>query len=336
MKIRTLFTAAMLLAYLTGCTPENDRQEIPSPAIVHAHQEQQSSKSNDVLVIATGDMSGVYFSLGQAMADLYEKYNGLASATQVTNASFQNTKLVSRKNAEIGFATVDALGLLEKQQLKGEEPQKTLRALTGLYSNYIQIVTTEKSGIHSLTDLTGKRVSVGSIDSGTKLIAERTLQAADLTSKNIKKFTLSFSQSADALRNGSIDAAFFVSGLPNPEITSLSTEMPIKLIPIPEEIVHRLKDQYGYYSEAVVPHETYHGQQKDISTFSIKNVLLTNKDMSNKEAYNLVKTLYDHLPELEEIHPAARDIKLLEAKTGIPLKFHPGAEKYFSEHGVSH
>ncbi|MGG3469057.1 TAXI family TRAP transporter solute-binding subunit [Neobacillus pocheonensis] len=336
MKLRALFTAALLLAFLAGCTIENGRQEIPSPAIVHAHQEQQSSKSNDVLIIATGDMSGVYFSLGQGMADLYEKYNGMASGTQVTNASFQNTKLVSRKNAELGFATIDALGLLEKQKRKGEDPQKTLRALTSLYPNYIQIVTTEKSGIHSLMDLTGKKVSVGSIDSGTKLIAERTLQAVGLTSNHFKKLTLSFSQSADALRNGNIDAAFFVSGLPNPEITSLSAELPIKLIPVPEKIVNRLQHQFGYYSQAVIPPETYEGQQNDISTFAIKNVLFTNKDMSNKEAYNLVKTLYEHLPELEEIHPSARDIKLLEAKTGIPLKFHPGAEKYFSEHGVYH
>jgi uncharacterized protein len=336
MKIRALFTGAMLLASLAGCSLENGKQEIPSPATVYSHQEQQSSLQNDVLIIATGDMSGVYFSLGQAMADLYEKYNGLASGTQVTNASFQNTRLVSRKKAELGFASVDALGLLEKQKSKGEEHQTTLRALTGLYSNYIQIVTTEKSGIHALKDLSGKRISVGSIDSGTKLVAERTLEVAGLTSNKIHKFNLSFSQSADALRNGNIDAAFFVSGLPNPEITSISTEMPIKLIPIPEEIVNRLKDQYGYYSEAEIPRETYHGQKINIQTFSIKNVLLTNQDMSNKEAYNLVKTLYEHLPELQEIHPAARDIKLSEAKTGIPLEFHPGAEKYFSEHGIFH
>ncbi|MFK9094841.1 TAXI family TRAP transporter solute-binding subunit [Bacillus salipaludis] len=336
MKIRTLFTGAMIFAFLAGCNMENGRQEIPSPATVYSHQELQPSMTNDVLIIATGDMSGVYFSLGQAMADMYEKSNGMASGTQVTNASFQNIKLVSQKNAELGFATADALGLLEKQKLKGENPQETLRALTGLYSNYIQIVTTEESGIQSFMDLTGKRISVGSIDSGTKLIAERTLLAAGLSSNKIKKFTLSFSQSADALRNGNIDAAFFVSGVPNPEITSLSTEMPIKLIPIPDEIVNRLQDQFGYYSDAVIPWKTYQGQQKDISTFSIKNVLLTNKDMSKKEAYNLVKTLYEHLSDLEKIHPAAGDIKLSEARIGVPIKFHPGAEKYFAEHGVNH
>jgi TRAP transporter TAXI family solute receptor len=334
MKIRALFLKALLFIFLlAGCASENGKQEVPFPEPVYFHQGNQHSSPKNVLIIATGNMSGVFFSLGQAMADIYEKYNGSASGTQVTNASFHNARLVSQKKAELGFATVDVIGLVEAQKSKGEKNQTPLRALTGLYSNYIHIITTEKSGIHSLEDLSGKRISVGSIESGTKLIAERTLQAAELTNK-IQKYNLSFSQSADALRNGTIDAAFFVSGLPNPEIASIAKEMPIKLISVPEEIVNRLHDQYGYYSEIDIPSDTYHGQKENIQTFSVKNVLIANQDMSNKEAYELVKTLYAHLPELQEIHPAARNIKLSEAKNGIPLDFHPGAEKYFSEHGI--
>ncbi|MDQ0219226.1 TAXI family TRAP transporter solute-binding subunit [Peribacillus cavernae] len=331
MEKQILFAGVLLLSLLlAGCLPANGTQEIPSPAL----QKQSSSKDKNALIIATGDMSGVYFSLGQAMADMYEKYNGAASATQITSASIQNARLTSQKKVELGFASVDVLDR-ETQKPEDADSRTKLRALTGLYANYVHIVTTEKSGIRSLKDLSGKRISLGSNESGTKLIAERTLLSAGLTKNDIHKYFFSFSQSADALRNGTIDAAFFSSGLPNPEIATLAAQLPITLIPIPKEIVDRLHEQYGFYMERDIPRETY-GMKRNIETLAVKNVLLTYRDLPKQEAYELVDTLYTHLPELQQIHPAARDIKLTDAKTGIPLDFHPGAVKYFTEHEIIH
>ena len=211
-----------------------------------------------------------------------------------------------------------------------------LRALTGLYSNYVHIVTTKKSGIISLKDLAGKRISVGTNDSGTKLIAERTLLAAGINSNEIKKNYLSFSQSADALRNGTIDAAFFSSGLPNPEIELLASDIPIKLVPVPTKIVNQLYKQFGFYTAESIPPETYRGLNENINTIKVKNVLLTYRDLPKEEAYELVNTFYQHLSELKQIHPAARAIHPKEAEKGIPLDFHPGAIDYFIEHDIIH
>ncbi len=341
MKLGSLFAISLILTVLlVGCVSANSKQEIYYPAKAQTEQIGEDAENltdyNNLLIIATGDMSGVYFSLGQAMADIFEKHNGTVTGTQVTSASLANIKLVSQKKAEIGFAAVDTLALGKSQISEEEHSVDQLRALTGLYSNYVHIVTTKKSGITSLKDLAGKRVSLGMDGSETKLIAERTLLAAGFKRDEIQKYYLSFSQSADALRNGTIDVAFFSSGLPNPEIELLASDIPIELVPIPTKIANQLHKQFGFYSDQSIPLETYRGIKENIHTVSVKNVLLTYKDLPTEEAYELVSTFYQHLTELQQIHPAAEGINPKEATKGIPLDFHPGATEYFIEHDMIH
>ncbi|MBR8643994.1 TAXI family TRAP transporter solute-binding subunit [[Brevibacterium] frigoritolerans] len=181
-----------------------------------------------------------------------KKYNRAVSGTQVTDASIENTELVSRHRAEIGFTSVDVLDLPETDKSK-------LRALTALYSNYVQIVSTKQNDIDSLDDLVGKRISVGTAGSGTRLIAERILLESDLPTDQLNLSYLSFSQSAEALRNGTIDAAFFSSGIPNNEIAFIFKQTELTFIPIPGDIIERLQKQYGVYTHNEIPRDTYRG-----------------------------------------------------------------------------
>ncbi|MDR7001891.1 TAXI family TRAP transporter solute-binding subunit [Neobacillus niacini] len=322
MKTGTLIKILVLLIFLLiGCMKVKQElfptgvQTVPPPS-------EELTGRQTPLVIATGDMSGVYFPSGEAMADLFRKYNGKATGIQVTNASIQNTKLVSQKQAELGFSTVDALALPETKKRK-------ILALTGLYSNFIHIVTTE-SDIHTLEDLRGKRVSIGTVGSGTKLMAERILKAANLASYEMDLSTLSFTQSADALRNGTIDVAFFSSGLPNPVISELDSKMKISLIPIPKPIAKSLHEEFGFYTPDEISGQTYAGIKRT-PTLAVKNVLFTYPDLPKQEAYQIVKTLYEHLPESQNAQPEAREINLSEATAGIPIDFHPGAKQFFKE-----
>ncbi|MDQ0860978.1 TAXI family TRAP transporter solute-binding subunit [Bacillus sp. V2I10] len=334
---RRIICAGIILClfFPAGCQSSTKHQEIPSPAAANQSLMEEHKLDNySVITIATGDMSGVYYSLGQAIADTYEKNSRKAVAAQVTNASIQNTELVSQKEAELGFASVDVLNRTGTS--KGAANINKIRALTGLYSNYVHIVTSEKSGIKELSDLDGKRISVGTEGSGTKLIAERTLSAAGL-SDTVHKYELSFSQSSDALRNGIIDAAFYSSGLPNPEISEISGyNTGVKLVPIPEKIVNELTKRYGFYTPKIIPADTYSNINHDTMTISVRNVLLTHVDLSNKEAYDLVHFFYTHLSELQKIHPAAKEIQLQNAKIGIPIAFHPGAQTYYSDEEIHH
>jgi hypothetical protein len=176
---------------------------------------------------------------------------------------------------------------------------------------------------------------VGPDGSGTKLAAGRILSAFGFDDNKVEKHFLTFSQSVDALRKGTIDAAFIFSGLPNPEIETLASQMPITLIPVPREVVSNLHREHGHYSLQTIPQDTYKGMKESIQTISVKNVLLVHKDLPEKKAYQLVKTLYSHLPELQQTHPAARDIIRSEAKVENPIGFHPGAKRYFQEKEAS-
>ncbi|WP_042351048.1 TAXI family TRAP transporter solute-binding subunit [Bacillus massiliigorillae] len=339
MRNRLLIVTTLIFAVLlTGCTSASSNQETPS-IVGKSLQETPISKDsifNDVLIIATGDMSGVYFPLGQALAQIYEQKNKAKVGTQVTNASVDNMVLVSQKKADLGFATADVLDAAIMENPDSQRNISQLRALASIYSNYLQIVTTKTSGIHTFADLKGKRINVGQEGSGTRIMAERVLREANLTEKDYQSHTLSFSQSADALRNGSIDVAFFSSGLPNPELLKLSSEIPISLLAMPTELATKLEGKYDVYTKDVISKETYQGLAEDVHTVSVQNILLIHQDVSNIEAYRLVESLYSNLGDLQAIHSAANGINLSKAITDIPIKYHPGALTYYRKQGIIH
>ncbi|MGM9925571.1 MAG: TAXI family TRAP transporter solute-binding subunit [Bacillus sp. (in: firmicutes)] len=322
----------LFTVFMAGCASGASNQEIPSIAN-NSLQGMPSSEdepfNDDVLIIATGDMSGVYFPIGQALAGIYERKKGVAVGTRVTDASVENMALVGRKQADIGFSTADVLDAAEQDISR-------LRALTGFYPNYMQVVTTKESGIYSLADLKGKRISTGKEGSGTKIMAERVLRAAGLAKQDTYTYNMSFSQAADALRNGAIDAAFFSSGLPNPEITELAMEIPITLLPISGEVADRLVGEFNVYTNGRIPQDLYAGNTKPVESITVPNVLLAHQDITDSEAYQLVESLYSNLPELQDIHPAVKTIKLTDAMDDIPVEYHPGALLYFKKQGFIH
>lgn len=331
MKLRhfLLGTALLFLSLVAGCSFAEKKQEIPSPVTLYPIKQTAQAASTPLfgrtVTIVTGDMSGVYFPLGEALAGIYERYGGAVTGTRMTKASIENLKLVTKKQAELGFTSVDALFS------EGKNSSPELRAITGLYFNYVHIAVSKKSGIHSLKDLAGKKVSIGPVDSGTALSAERVLQAAHLTGTAIQKHSFSFTQSEQALRDGVIDAAFFSSGLPNPDLSSLVDDTSFTLLSIPEDVQAALQQAYPYYAKRSIPAETYHGLQRPIHTIAVQNMLVTYRDLPEDTAYELTKHLYEHLPELYEIHPAARGINTAEADLPMYLPLHPGAARYFTE-----
>lgn len=328
MNVRHMYAAMVLLivSMLAGCSFAGDRQEIPSPVTQYPplpSSGMASPLSGQTITIVTGDLSGVYFPLGQTLADIYERNGGAVTGTRMTKASLENVQLVAQKKAELGFSSVDAL--LRTEDSSG------LRVITGLYFNYVHIVVAKKSGIHSLQDLAGKRVSIGPIGSGTTLSAERILQAAHLTDSTMEKYHFSFSQASQALRDGVIDAAFFSSGLPNPDVSSLVDGVSFTLIPVPDDVMAALHKAYPYYLKKEIPANTYSGLAKTTETMTVKNVLVTYRELPVETAYALAQQLYEHLPELSNTHPAALGINAEEADSGTYLPLHPGAARYFTE-----
>ncbi len=286
--------------------------------------------------ILTGGQSGVYYPLGVALSQIYGKaIPNVKSTAQVTKASAENLNLLQAGRGELAFTLGDALS----DAWKGDEeagfktPLKKLRGLSATYNNYIQIVASADSGIKTLADLKGKRVSVGAAKSGTELNARAIFKAAGLSYKDLSKVEyLPFGESVELIKNRQLDATLQSAGLGVASIRDLATSVKIVVVAIPADVVAKVGDPA--YQPAVIPANTYEGQTADVATAAIPNFLVTQADVSNDLAYQMAKALYENLDTLYAAHNAAKAIKRENAVKGMPVPLHPGAERYYKEVGV--
>lgn len=207
---------------------------------------------------------------------------------------------------------------------------KKLRAIAGTYPNYIQIVASKESGITSLSDLKGKRISVGAPKSGTELNARAIFKAAGLTYQDMGKVEyLPYAESVELIKNRQLDATLQSSGLGQAAIRDLAATLPVVFVPIPAEVVTRIGN--NAYQPATIPANTYDGQSADVSTAAINNILVTRADIGDDLAYQMTKLIFENLPRLVTAHAAAKDIQAENAAKNLPIPLHPGAARYFKE-----
>ena len=286
--------------------------------------------------VLTGGQSGVYYPLGVALSQIYAKAIPNARATaQVTKASAENLNLLQAGRGELGFSLGDSVS----DAWKGDEEAgfKTkldkLRGLSATYNNYIQIVANADSGIKTLADLKGKRISVGAAKSGTELNARAILKAAGLTYADLGKVEyLPFGESVELMKNRQLDATLQSAGLGVASIRDLATSIKIMVIPVPADVVAKVGD--AAYQPAVIPANTYTGQTADVATAAIPNFLITHAGVSDDLAYQMTKSLYDNLDTMYAAHNAAKAIKRENALNGMPVPLHPGAARYYKEVGL--
>lgn len=286
--------------------------------------------------VLTGGTSGVYYPLGVAISKVIgEKVPNARPSVQATKASVENLNLIQQGKGEVGFTLADSLadGAAGKAEAGFKAPLTKVVALGGIYPNYIQIVASKDSGIKTLADLKGKRLSVGAPRSGTELNARAILGAAGLTYDDLGKVEyLPFAESVELMKNRQLDATLQSSGLGVASIKDLANSVPIVVVEVPNTVV----DKVGApYIKAVIPANTYEGQSVDVVTAAVPNFLVTRSNMKDEEVYEITKAIYDNLPELAAAHSAAKSIKLENAMKGSPVPFHPGAAKYFKEKGVT-
>ena len=298
-----------------------------------------SAQSKDVkLSIATGGTGGVYYPMGGGLANILSKYIPYAEATaEVTAASVDNCLLVGAKKADMAFIMAD-VGWDALQGMGKFKEKLPIVTLAVLYINNMHLVTVEGKGIEKVTDLKGKRVSTGAPGSGTEVKCLRVIEAYGLNpDKDMTRDRLGASESAGALKDGKIDAYFWDGGLPTASVTDLGATPGIKLKLIAHgDAIPKMNEKYGpLYFKGVIPAKTYPGQNQDVSIARVSNLLICNKGMKEQVAYDIVKTLFDHKPELVVVHRMAEEITLEPQVDGSPLPFHPGAAKYFKEKGLN-
>ncbi|SDL62044.1 TAXI family TRAP transporter solute-binding subunit [Pseudomonas indica] len=286
--------------------------------------------------ILTGGTSGVYYPIGVGLSQIYSNgIEGSKTSVQATKASVENLNLLQAGRGELALAlgdsVADAWNGVEDAGFKA--PLKKLLAIGSTYPNYIQIVASKESGIKTLADLKGKRISVGAPKSGTELNARAIFKAAGLSYEDMGKVEfLPYAESVELIKNRQLDATLQSSGLGMAAIRDLAATMPISFVAIPQDVVGKIDN--AAYQAAVIPARTYDGQEEDVPTVAIQNILVTHEGVSDDVAYKMTKLMFDNLDRLATSHSAAKDIKLEAATQNLPIPLHPGAERFYKEAGV--
>jgi TRAP transporter TAXI family solute receptor len=287
------------------------------------------------LRIGTAGEGGNYNSLGKALSQTLQKdpYK-INVEVKTTAGSAANIRLLSQDYLELAIAQSDVIdemysGTLDTQAMKGYS------AIASLYPEPVQIVVRADSGIASVSDLAGKKVSVGEADSGTQKNAAQILQAYGLTSNMLTVQNMTYAEASKALGDGSIDAMFCTAGAPAQVITDLSGTTPVSLVPIEGQQSDLLTGAYGFYAKAVIPAGTYKGQDSDVTTLAVMSVLLASDKTPADKIYTITGALFKEKAALNDAVPVEFDLEEQKAVESVTIPFHPGAAQYYQECGIT-
>ncbi|MGY6635015.1 MAG: TAXI family TRAP transporter solute-binding subunit [Alkalilacustris sp.] len=288
------------------------------------------------LSIATGGTGGVYFPYGGGLAEVINRHvDGFSASAEVTGAGVENMNLLATGETDIAFVLADtAVAAFEGNDPFGGIAFPEARTMLAIYPNAVQIVTLADSGITSLEDLRGQRVSVGAPGSGTEVSAQTLLAANGITYDDFDPQRLNFNETADALRDGDIAAGFWSVGPPTSSIMNLAASRSIAVIALTEDEIAAAIEMEPTFAPYTLPGGTYDGVGDDVPTISTPNALVVHADMDEDLVYNIVSAVFANIDELIAIHPAANDTTVEFTLTSSPLPLHPGTIRYLEEQGV--
>ena len=288
------------------------------------------------MTMGTGSPTGTYYAYGGIISQ-YIKNNANITVNAVsTGGSKDNIQGIDAGDYQLGTVQSDVMDYAWNGTRSFETDGKieTFRTVAGLYAEAVQLVTTN-ADIKSVADLKGKKVSIGAPGSGVYFNAMDVLAAAGLTEKDIKPQYQNFDESADALKNGQIDAAFIVAGAPTPAITELCmTNAKTRIVPIDGAIAEKLMKENTFYSVYKIPANTYSNQKEDVLTVTVKATLIVSADAGEDDVYNLTAAIFENKDAIAKEHAKGAELSLENATDGMTVPFHAGAAKYFKEKGI--
>lgn len=315
-KVILILVIALVLASISGCSNNSGGGE----------------NTVKQLSIGGAGTAGTFYIMAAGFSDIINKELGINSVAEVTGGSVENLKLIGDKKIELGVTQVD-VAQNAIQGLKQFDQPTPVTALVPMYPNVVQVITLKDSPINSFSDLKGKRISVGSPGSGILATNETILNTLGLTLEDIRPQYLSFAETTDAFRDGSIDAAIVNTAAPAAFVVDLETSHPIKLISLTDEEIAKFTTE-SYYVPSVIEKGTYNSLVEDIDTFAVWITLVSQPDLPEDVVYDVVKTIFENGDSLKDIHVVSKFITHENAKNIGGIPFHPGAVKYYKEKGI--
>ncbi len=285
-----LLTLSMILA---ACGSKEVDKEKADP-----EKGAEVEEKPEFISILTGGTGGTYYPLGGSFAKIIGDETGIETNAETSGASAENMTTLKNGDAEIAFSQTDIASYATEGKLMFEgKAVDNVKAIATLYPETIQIVTTKKSGITSVEDLKGKKVSVGAPGSGTAPNAEQILEVHGMTFDDIKKQDLSFDESTQGIQDGTIDAAFVTAGTPTGAVEGLSATEDVVIIPIEQDKIDALIQKYPYYVKNEVPSGTY-GLESAVATVAVQAMLVVSSDLSESVVYDITKAIFENLDKV--------------------------------------
>ncbi len=306
---------ALMLAAFTGCG------------------EQQKAMEQKEFKMVTGDISGTYYPIGVAIAEVINKeIPNFNISVDSSKGSIDNIKRIKEGLADFAIIQNDiAYYALNGAEMFRNDKVESLRAIASLYPETCQFVTLADKKIKSISELRGKKVAVGSEGSGAEANARQILEAYGLTYEDIDAQYLSFSDGSEALKNGKVEAAFLNAGFPTKAVENIASTNKIQILPIDKERSTILTNLYPYYTKTTIPSGTYSGQNEAVDTVSVMAIFVTSNKIDDSTGYNIAKAIFSNTDKLESAHSVGKLITKSNANKGISIKSNAGAEKYFKE-----
>ena len=283
------------------------------------------------LNFTTGGDQGTYYAFGGVMAQKISEVTKTSVTAITSGGSKANIEALEAGDAQFGFVQSDVMAYAYAGTRLFDEAVKGFSTVAALYMEQVQIVTLDPA-IKTVADLKGKNVSIGAAGSGVYFNAIDVLGAYGLTESDINPTYQSFGDSAEALQDGKIDAAFIVAGAPTNAVTSLAATKDVYLVSLDEEHINALVAGSPYYTKYVIPAATY-GMPEDATTVAVGAVVIARDDVSKDDVYNFVSAVFNNLGNLA--HDKAKELSLDFATSVTDVPYHPGAAAYFAEQGIT-
>jgi len=282
--------------------------------------------------IATGNSTGVYYVVGGGLAQLINHDTDLQASAAETGASVQNIQQLVAGDYDIAFSLADTAADAIKGNGDFDQPQD-VSTIGRIYSNYTHVVVSKSSGIDSVADFKGKRISTGSPQSGTEVIANRLIESAGLQPSDVKAQRLDLTKTVEGMKDGSLDGFVWSGGLPTPGVTDLFTSKgnDVEFIDI-TPLLPKMQEVNSVYEEASIPADTYQTGQ-EIPTILVPNLLMVRNEMPDNLACALTTLMLEKKADLVKVHPAAAELSPEEARQTDPVPLHPGSERALDQLG---
>ena len=323
-----LMAVTMMAAVLTGCGGDKPAENSGDAA------PETPAATGGNLTFTTGGSSGTYYAFGSVLAGQVSSATGTKVTAVEGKGSQGNIELMDMEGAQLGFVQSDVMSYAYDGTNIFADIGKVdcFSTVAALYMEQVQIVTCDPS-IKTVADLKGKNVSIGDSGSGVWYNAIDILGAYGLTEEDIKPTYQGFGDSAEALKDGAIDAAFVVAGAPTTAITELASAKDAYLVSLDDEHVDALLEKSPYYSKVVIPADVY-GMDSDTTTVAVGAVVVARDDVAEEDVYNFVSGVFENVDAITNVHAKGAELGLDFAASVTSVPYHPGAAKYFAEKGL--